>query len=509
MFARIARHERYLWILPLAMGGLLVFTNRWYSAVDDECLIIDGAAKSLSQTRDAFLHGLGQHEHPPLYDIILHGWLRLTGGNEHLLRLPSIVFYVLGAWILARAARNLGGIESQLWVLVLIALWPLGFHYGRLATWYSFCFLLVSLLTLTYLNFQSRPTVTNWVWLLATSLALIYSNYFGWVLLACVALDYFLRNAGDWRNRVRRLLLAGIILIVAYLPLLRPFLRESHVGVRSHSIGLVTVAAGAYNFYCTFVSESVAPWFWYLGIPAGIVIAILLLTLLLRVSASVQTFLLYFLGIFTLMTALGILFPKRLLFISPWLILPIGVTLGTTPGRLTRRILVISLAVAAGIGWYGIFCRRLYLAPHWIEPWESIARQSADVVRSHGLVIAGNNSFFYYLTYLFSPESPSASGPHQFAGLLPETVRIAGVYDPRQWLDANRPLASTILLVKGAHFGSPDYSTDESEHWLEVNCKLIQLEQRVHDDGFQWKQRIAPQLGEPEWRIETKRYQCR
>jgi Dolichyl-phosphate-mannose-protein mannosyltransferase len=491
------------------MGALLASTNRWYSEVDDEYLIINSAAKSVYQTVGLFLQGTGEHEHPPLYDITLHGWLRLTAGSEHLQRLPSIFFYVLGTWIIARVARHLGGVQSQICVLILVMAWPFGFHFGRLATWYSFCFFLVSLLTLNYFNFLSRPTAKNWVCLLATSVAFVYSNYFGWVLLACLALDYVLRNVGDWRNRVPSLLLTGIILFAVYLPLLRPLLTETHLGIRSHGIGLFSIVSGVYNIYCTFVSESVAPWFWYLGIPAGIAIAAFLLTLLLRAPNSVKAFFLYFLGMFTLMTVLGIAIPKRILFISPWLILPIGVTLGSVQGRVSRRILVIALTVTASIGWYGIFSRRFYAAPHWIEPWESVAIQSADVVRNHGIVIGGNNSFFYYLTYLFPKESYLSSRGNDFAGLLPESVRIADIYDPQQWMDANRPVASTMLLVKGAHFDAPNFSTGETERWLDEHCNLIQFERKVHDDGIRWKRRFAPELGQPEWRIEVKKYKCR
>jgi hypothetical protein len=491
------------------MGALLASTNRWYSEADDEYVIIDSAAKSVSQTVGLFLHGAGEHEHPPLYDILLHGWLRLTGGNEHLLRLPSILFYVLGTWIIAKVARQLGGIRSEFCVLILVIAWPFGFHFARLATWYSFCFFLVSLLTLNYFNFLSSPTAKNWVWFLASSLALVYSNYFGWVVLACLAFDYILRNLKDWRSRVRPLLLTGIILFAAYLPLLRPLLRETHLGIRSHGVGLATVASGVYNIYCTFVSESVAPWFWYLGVPAGIAIAVFLFTLLLRAPNSVKAFFLYFLGIFIVMSILGILIPKRILFISPWLILATGVTLGSISSRLSRGILVTALAVTASIGWYGIFSRRLYAAPHWIEPWESVALQSADVVRNHGIVIGANNSFFYYLTYLFPKDSYLSSRGGDFAGLLPNSVRIAGIYNPQQWKDANRPTASTIMLVTGAHFDQPGFSTEETERRLDEHCKLIQFERTVHDDGIQWKQRFAPQLGQPEWRIEVKKYECR
>jgi len=509
VLARIARYERYFWTLPLALGALLASTNRWYSEVDDEFLIIDSAAKSLSQTVGLYLHGIGEHEHPPLYDIILHGWLRLTGGNEHLLRLPSIFFYVLGTWILAKVAKHLGGVKSQICVLILVIAWPFGFHFGRLATWYSFCFFLVSLLTLSYFNFLSRPTTKNWVLLLAASVALVYSNYFGWVLLACLALDYILGNVSDWPNRVRTLLLTGVILLVAYIPLFRPLLTETHSRVRPHGLGLATVASGVYNIFCTFVSESVAPWFWYLGVPAGIAIAACLLMLLLRTPRSVKAFFLYFLGMVALMSVVGIVIPKRILFISPWLILAAGVTLGSVPGRLTRKILVTALAIVASIGWYGIFSRRLYAAPHWIEPWESVAIQSADVIRNQGIVISNNNSFFYYLTYLFPKESYPPARGGDFAGLLPYSVRVARVYNAQQWVDANRPVASTILLVQGAHFDVPNEATEEAESWLGERCNLVQFEHQVHDDGIRWKRRFAPQLDQPEWRVEVRRYECK
>ncbi len=114
------------------------------------------AGKPVYETAQLFLRGAGEHEHPPLYDIILHGWLHLTAGNEHLLRIPAILFYALGAWTIASVARRLGGLQSQLWVLILITIWPFGFHFGRLATWYSFCFLLVSLVTLSYFQSSSH-----------------------------------------------------------------------------------------------------------------------------------------------------------------------------------------------------------------------------------------------------------------------------------------------------------------------------------------------------------------
>ena len=158
-----------LFLLP-ALAVSLIATNRWFTVIDDEAFIIDRAAKPARQTIQLFLSGVGEHQHPPLYDLILHGWLRLTNGNMHLLRLPAIAFFVLGVWVLTMAAKLLGGSRSQASVLWIAVLWPYGFHFGRVAVWYSFCFLLVSLVTLCYLNFLNKSTRANWLWLTLSSL---------------------------------------------------------------------------------------------------------------------------------------------------------------------------------------------------------------------------------------------------------------------------------------------------------------------------------------------------
>src|SRR5579864_5875069 len=64
------------------LGIFLLLTNRWFTEVDDECAIIDRAARPILQTIRLYLSGAGEHEHPPLYDLILHGWLQLTRGEQ-------------------------------------------------------------------------------------------------------------------------------------------------------------------------------------------------------------------------------------------------------------------------------------------------------------------------------------------------------------------------------------------------------------------------------------------
>jgi hypothetical protein len=497
--------DRLSAVLSVAFGAALLASNNWFPAVDDECAIVDRAAKPLSQTIQLYVRGIGEHEHPPLYDIILHGWLRLTGGEIHLLRIPAILFFVLGTWILAKVAKRLSGSGSQTWVVFLVLLWPFGFHFGRLAAWYSFCFFLVSLLTSTYFKYMDQRTLLNWICVFLSALALVYSNYFGWALIACLGLDFVLRDRRDLVKSWRPLLGMGILLFTANLPILGPFLREIHHGIRpSHSV-VATVFLGIYNLYCMFVSESVAPWFWLLGVPAGVAILICLLLVFLHAPVQARHFLLYFAFLLAAMTLLGIATTKRTLLISAWLILPIGSTLGTVTQQPDRRTLLASLALVAVIGWYGILSRDLYAAPHWIEPWQAVARQAASVVREGGTVIGNNPSFFFYLTYSLPIKNCAHGG---FAGLLPNSVRRDSVYDPQQWIEAGRHARPTTLLVMGSDYGFPTAPTEETEEWLNQHCNLLDSQLMVHDPGAGWKQRFAPTISQPEWRVEVRKYGC-
>lgn len=501
-----ASQSYFRWgFLPIALGLALISTNRWFSTVDDECAIIDQAARPVAQTVKLFLSGVGVHEHPPLYDILLHSWLMLTKGNMYLLRLPSICFYMLGAWVLGQAAGYMGGRRSQYSLLVLVAVWPFGFHYGRLATWYSFCFFSVSLLTLAYLKFIAQPSRRNLALLFAASLILIYSNYFGWVFLACLALDYALRFRKEWKRRYGEMLVVGGLLALSYLPLIRVLRGEVHANTHVY-FGLSALANIFYDVYCLFVSESVAPWFWWFGIPASLAILICILLILWRSPALARFLLLCALAQIVLMTFASIGIPKRMLLVSPWIILPAAVTLGTLPGAFSRRLIILTLAVTTAIGWFGIVSRRFYAAPHWIEPWPTIAERASADVRQDGIAIGNNPSFFFYLTYLL-PTTPVAFGNESFSGLLPNSVRTPRVYTPKQWMEANEPVAPELTFVNGPHYGTRDYSTERAESWLDSHCALRRSEKMVHDPAAQMKQSFSG-IAQPEWRVETRTYAC-
>jgi Dolichyl-phosphate-mannose-protein mannosyltransferase len=504
------RRSRWTEIALLgALGVMLVATNRWITFIDDETSIITTAAQPLRATLHAFWIGEGLHEHPPLYDVLLHFWLSITRDAWGALRLPAIACYLLGLWLLARAAEEIGGRRGAWAVLWIGALWPFGFHYGRLAAWYSFCFLMVAWLTLAYLRLLRQPNSWLWCGFLMSAAALIYTNYFGWAFLGCLAADYIVRKRGA---RLRALGVAGactLFLAIAYLPLWRPFLNELRNGTSFAQPFTTKCLLGGFHLYNAFVSESAAPWVLWLGIPAVICVAACLALVLIHAPPEARKFLLYALVLIAAMAALSIISAKRMLPVTAWLLLPVSVAAGamTRGGRGGARLALIgSLAGIAAIGWFGIFSREYYSAPRFIEPWGQVAAEAAARAESGSFIVGNNPSFFFYLSYAL-PAQPQAMGESDVTHVW-QPSNSYGVFDAGDWIDARFSHRGHVYFVRGAPGPLRAGPAWDAEQWLDRRCRLESEKQMLRDPASSLKAGFFPELGDLPWRVRIREYTC-
>jgi hypothetical protein len=499
--------------LLLLLALVLLSTNRQFTFIDDEINILGPAARPTG----VFFSSLGEllrgHEHPPLYDIWLHFWLRLTGGAMDWLRVPSVLFFIAGLFCLSRAARLLAGVPGSTALLWLGVLWPYGFHFGRLAAWYSFAFFLIAALTWAYLHHakllaeNAAPAACRSAWfrVCLLGLALVYANYLGWALLFFLAVDDWLRHRAR-PDMMKRLLVTAAVFIVAYAPLWLALWQEITVGTTFRQSWTYRLANAAYNVYVLFVSESVAPWFWSFGVPAALAVAGCLLLALCGLRGPAQRFLIFASLLVAVMALAGILYPRRLFMVAPWLLLAIAAAIGTVENRYWRTGMALCLGLIAAAGWYGFYTRRLYATPRFFEPWETVAQEAADTVRSGGLVVGNNSSFFFYLTYALQiPESPSG---FRFSGVVTQAVQHPQIWDAGAWEQAGRPLRPTVLWVRG--MPGPEHGTTiaAAGQWLDAHCAARNVRYLARDPSYQAKQRFAPQIDQLLWRVEIHDYGC-
>lgn len=492
-------------VVLVLLGLALWLSNPWFTFIDDETAFVSAATRPASETVKLFAFGVGQFEHPPAHDLILHLWIRFFGAHLEWVRVPAIAFFITGLWVLSRAARRIGGRRAEIALVVLGALWPLAFHFARLAAWYSFAFLCVSLLTLAYCRVRERPTRGRFLAVVLAGVLLLYTNYYGWAILACLALDDVIDHPAQIGRRVRPLAAGLLLLCLAFLPLVPAFVNRLEHGVGPRYTPLGTVLYAGFNAYSLFVSESVAPWFLLLSIPAALAIATVVFVVLFHSAGPGRRFFVYALLVLGGMAVLGIVNPRRLLWIGPWLLLPISLAIAQSPLRAPRKALVASLAVIAVVGWFGILSRTHYAAVRFVEPWAEVAGDIAARMDDRAIVIGNNNSFFFYLTYaLRDPQDRT----WRFPGMLTMHASHPRVFDVVAWLPSERRVAPRTLLVRGSNTPPVVQATLDAQRWLDSHCTLAAVDRRLAEPASALKRRFYPDAGVQEYRIEIREYQC-
>jgi hypothetical protein len=486
-------------ILAVTLFAFLA-SDKYFTFLEDETKIVDAARQPPSQTLGLFWAGQGQHEHPPLSDILLHYWLPMGKYGPWLLRLPSVLFYLAGLLLLALAAKQLAGTSAFASMLWAGSLWPFAFHFARMTGWYAFCFFLAAAMTLSYLRYLERPDWKRLALFIAAAALMVYSNYYGWALAACFALDVCIAR----RKQASKFIFCTFgILISAYTPMWTVFFRQLASGAQvSGGPPLASkILNSIYCFYSLFVSESVAPWFWFLSVPACLAILSIAVSTAMLLSKRNRAFAGYFALLFGGMAAIGILNTKRLLFLSAWLLLPVSIALANREKKAVRTVLAASLALVAAVGWLGILSRGWYAAPHFIEPWAQIADEAAVSAEHGGVVVSNSPSFLFYANYALHSH-----------GMLKGPFSPGWVEDPRivpvaQWsgLDLSKP--STVLFVNGVNIDFPE-ETSRVQSWLRAHCVLVSMRQLVPDSGWPLKARFFKGAGQRQYRIELSRYKC-
>lgn len=486
----------------VALGVLFISSDVRFAFTDDEATTLNTAAQSFRAIFAAFRANASVHPHPPLYDFLLHLWLLATNGAPALLRLPAVLLFLLGAWVLSRAAVLMGGELAGTSMVWLIALGPFGFHYGRLASGYSFSFLLVAAVIWAYLKYLAAPSRPAGALVCLLAVLLVWTSYFGLVLLLLLAVEEILRNRAEPAKAARRIGIAAAVVLVISIPLWRGLLTAARQSIAAHLPLKGAILNVAYSLYVLQVSESVAPWYWKFGVPAMIAAAAVLVLISIAAKDQSRRFLIYGAILLACLAVTGTRGAESLLLVAPWFLLAGAVAIGTTHTSFWRRSAALALAVVAGVGWYGVVARLYYATPRFIEPWGNLAVEAGTAVREGGAVIANSPSFFLYLTYAL--RVPDVT-PWHFVGSLPTLVQYPEVWGPEEWLGAGQPVKPTVLWIAEMPLSGP---MEKSGDALDHACGDRTERRMVRDSAFAFRQRFLGEKNATPWLVEVRQYSC-
>ena len=196
----------------------------------DEALSVDIARLPIGDIPGA----LRRDGHPPLYYVLLHGWMSLFGEGDTAVRSLSGVFGVLALPLAWYAGRRVGGRVGALACVALLSLSPFAIRYGTETRMYSLVMLLVFAGYLLVANALERSSPARLAGIALVTGALLLSHYWAlWLIAASLAVLAWRawRRQGDDRRTTVRVLVAMMAGGVLFAPWLGVMLYQSaHTG---------------------------------------------------------------------------------------------------------------------------------------------------------------------------------------------------------------------------------------------------------------------------------------
>jgi hypothetical protein len=150
----------------------------------DEALSVNIAKLSLSQMPGALV----QDGSPPLYYLLLHGWMLAFGQGDFAVRALSGVISVATLPFLWFAGLRAGGRRAAWAALLIGASSPWAIYYGSYTRMYSLMALEAVLYYLAVQRAMEVPTRGRLVWAGALTAALLYTHYWDMYLVGIVGL---------------------------------------------------------------------------------------------------------------------------------------------------------------------------------------------------------------------------------------------------------------------------------------------------------------------------------
>jgi len=175
-----SRSTAHLVLAGLILGGLALRLAVPRGIWLDEAISIHQARLSL---HDLFRNLYYGDRQPPLYHLTLWFTIRALGHSEFAVRLPSLIAGTLVIPVLYALGRELYDRRTGLIAAAFAAISPLLIWYSQEVRMYMFAALFGLLAVLTQLRAIRNGTMLNWAAYILATAALLWSHYFGLLLI--------------------------------------------------------------------------------------------------------------------------------------------------------------------------------------------------------------------------------------------------------------------------------------------------------------------------------------
>lgn len=208
--------QPWLWCILLLAAGV-----RFYGFTTSAIWCDEGSSLMLS---DYPLTGIWFHAahdvHPPLYFMLLHGWIALFGDSLVSIRtlsvLPGIATVLLGAWLVRLIATQRAALLAGL----LLALLPIAVRYNQEVRMYSLLGLWLIAATIALVYWVKSPHQNRYLVIYTLLMAAaFYTHYF--TAFCVIAHWLYLMSSGrstGWLLKRPAWWLANVAIVLLFLP---------------------------------------------------------------------------------------------------------------------------------------------------------------------------------------------------------------------------------------------------------------------------------------------------
>jgi len=264
--------------LLLLAAGLRFYRIGYQSYWNDEGTSVALASRSLG----LILQGASQDIHPPLYYVLLHGWMRLFGRGEAAVRALSALLGTACVAATYGLTRRVWGDRTALLAGLLAAVSPLQVYYAQEARMYMLATALACASMAAWHALLADGLLAGERWLLRSAPYLIltglltYTHYTGFTLVLAQNLGllwWVLKQELTWQDRgvlAAKWALLQLIIGILYLPWLalswQALTQWPAVG---HAGGLLSYARTAAQTLALGTAVEPGPWLRWAGYGAA------------------------------------------------------------------------------------------------------------------------------------------------------------------------------------------------------------------------------------------------
>ena len=193
---------------------------------------------------------------PPLYYIILHGWINLFGDSEFSVRFPSVLFGSLSILMMYKVGNQIFNKDVGVLSSLLLGVSVFHIRYSQEARTYSLSVFLTLLSMYFFIKLLRNTSYKGLFSYIIFSALLIYSHIYGLFIIISqniYIIILFLFSEETFEFNLKRWILTQILLIILFIPWASIFVTQTINVVQS---GFWIPTPGLFSIMKSFITYS-------------------------------------------------------------------------------------------------------------------------------------------------------------------------------------------------------------------------------------------------------------